>query len=363
MPPITLFVVNPGSTSTKIALYRDARCLFERTIRHDASAWPVSGGIIGQLQARRAAVEATLEEALAACGIQAEDIDAFVGRGGLVHNVPSGIYKGSEDMLRDLREARYGEHASNLGAMIASDLALRFGKPAYIADPPPVDEMISLARYSGLPIFFRKSVFHALNQKTMARRAAAEIGLPYERCNLVVAHLGGGISVGAHQDGHVIDVNDALEEGPFSPDRAGSVPSLQLLDLCFSGKYDRKAIYRMLVGQGGLYAYTGSTDCLYIEKEAASRPEYLEILQAMAYQVAKSIGACAASLGRMPDAIVLTGGLARSDWLTREIANRVGFLGRILIYPGENELEALASAVRSVLSGQGTAREYVREPD
>jgi butyrate kinase len=361
MPPVILFVINPGSTSTKIALYRDDQCLFERSIRHEASEWPVSGGIIGQLPLRLAAVEAVLQEAVTACGIEARDITAFVGRGGLVHNVASGTYKVNEDMLRDLREARYGEHASNLGALIAAQLAGRYGKEAYIADPPPVDEMISLARYSGLPIFRRKSVFHALNQKAMAHRAAADIGSSYDQCSLVVAHLGGGISVGAHQNGRVIDVNDALEEGPFSPERAGSVPSLQLVDLCFSGKLDKTAICRMLVGQGGLFAYTGSTDCLQIEKESANRPDYLEVLQAMAYQVAKSIGACAASLGRRPDAIVLTGGLARSAWLVQEISSRVGFLGRILVYPGENELEALALAARRVLTGQEPSLVYVGE--
>jgi butyrate kinase len=358
MEPCLLFVINPGSTSTKAALFRGDVCLFERGIKHAAADLQQPGGIVGQLAFRLAAVRAILAEAASTATIEPTAISAFVGRGGLVHNVPGGVYGVNATMLSDLRQARFGEHACNLGALIAQQLAAEYGKKAYIADPPPVDEMNGLARYSGAPQFRRKSVFHALNQKAIARKAAAELGKPYEQCRLVVAHMGGGISVGAHLDGRVIDVNNAMEEGPFSPDRSGTVPSLQLLDLCFSGEYSRQDIYRMLVGQGGLYAYTGSTDCRMIEEEAANHAEYRELLQAMAYQVAKAIGAMAVALGGPPDAVVLTGGLAHSAWLTGEIAGRVSFLGPVLIYPGEDELAALASAVCRVLRGEDIAHEY-----
>jgi butyrate kinase len=358
MDQCLLFVINPGSTSTKAALFRGDDCLFERSVKHAAADLQQPGGIIGQLPVRLAAVRTILAEALAVSSIEAGAITAFVGRGGLVHSVPGGVYAVNEQMLSDLRDARYGEHACNLGALIAQQLASEYGRAAYIADPPPVDEMIELARYSGTPQFRRKSVFHALNQKAIARRAAAELGKPYERCRLVVAHMGGGISVGAHLNGRVIDVNNAMEEGPFSPDRSGTVPSLQLLDLCFSGRYGRQDIYRMLVGQGGLFAYTGSTDCRMIEEEAANHPEYRELLQAMAYQVAKAIGAMAAALGTLPDAVVLTGGLAHSAWLVGEISSRVSFLGPVLTYPGEDELAALATAVCRVLRGEDVCHDY-----
>jgi butyrate kinase len=358
MQPCILFVVNPGSTSTKVALFKDGTNLFEKTIRHATDELQQFDSIAGQLPFRLAATQAVLTESLAVGGLEAADVTAFVGRGGLVHNVPGGTYRVNERMLLDLREARYGEHACNLGALIVASLAAEQGREAFIADPPPVDELTDLARYSGAPQFHRKSIFHALNQKAIARRAASELGKPYSQCRLVVAHLGGGISVGAHLNGRVTDVNNAMEEGPFSPDRSGTVPSLQLLELCFSGRMSRQEIYKLLVGQGGLYAYTGTTDCRKIEDEAADRPDYRELLQAMAYQVAKAIGAMAAALGEKPDAIILTGGLANSAWLTGEISGRVSFFCPVMIYPGENELEALAASVRRVLRGEEPCLEY-----
>ena len=357
-----LFVLNPGSTSTKTALFRDRNCLYEQTVRHQTSEMHLDGPIIRQLPVRLSAVAAAMEQALAQNDLAPADITAFVGRGGLIRSVPSGTYRIGPDMLADLEMARYGSHASNLGAIIAARLAAPWGKPAYIVDPPSVDEMFSLARLTGLPQMRRKSAFHALNQKAVARLAADSIGKPYAACNLIVAHLGGGISVGAHRAGQVIDVNNALEEGPFSPERSGTLPTQQLVDLCFSGRLPEEGIRRLLVGEGGLYAYTGTTDCRQIEEQMGSRPEYKELLEAMAYQIAKSIGAMAVSLGGQIDAIILTGGLAHSTWLTAQISGQVAFLGRILVLPGEHELAALAGGALRVLNGEEPGLEYVRDP-
>lgn len=356
--PVILFILNPGSTSTKIALFSDLKCLYEKTVRHSPAELAAAGSLAGQLPIRRAAVETALGEALAENRLETSDLTAFVGRGGLIRSGPSGTYQVNQAMLDDLQDACYGEHASNLGAIIAADLADRYGKKAYVADPPTVDEMNQLSRYTGLPQIRRISAFHALNHKEVARMAAAELGLEPQQCDLVVAHLGGGISVGAHQHGRVIDVNNALEEGPFSPERAGSLPTMQLVDLCFSGCLDKAEIMRLLVGQGGLVAYTGTNDCRLIEELAADRPDYQELLAAMAYQVAKSIGAMAVSLGRRPDAIVLTGGLIRSSLLAGLIRDQVSFLAKVLVFPGEYELIALARGTERILDGTDACLEY-----
>ncbi len=359
---VILFVLNPGSTSTKTALFRDAECLFEQTIHHKPEEILAAASLIEQMPIRQAAIESALQQALSKNHLLAKDITAFVGRGGLIRSLPSGVYPVNADMLADLRIARYGEHASNLGAVIAYDLASRYGKNAYIADPPSVDEMIDIARITGIPMIRRKSAFHALNHKAIAHLAAAQIGRPYESCNLIVAHLGGGISIGAHRNGQVIDVNNALEEGPLSPERAGSLPTLQLIDWCFSGQISKDEMYRRLVGQGGIYAYAGTNDYREIEEQAKNSPGFQDLLAAMNYQIAKSIGAMAVSLAGRIDAIVLTGGLAHSSWLTRQIQEQVTFLGPVLIYPGENEMVALASKVGRVLNKNEMIREYIREP-
>ena len=356
--PVLLFILNPGSTSTKIALFSDLKCLYEKTVRHSPAELAAIGSLSGQLPIRRAAIEAALGEALAENQLAASDLTAFVGRGGLIRPGPSGTYQVNQAMLDDLHEARYGEHASNLGAIIAADLAERFKKEAYVTDPPTIDEMNPLSRYTGLPQIQRKSAFHALNHKEVARMAAARLQMEPDQCDLVIAHLGGGISVGAHQHGRVIDVNNALEEGPFSPERAGSLPTRQLVELCFNGSLDKTEILRLLVGQGGLVAYTGTNDCRLIEEQAADRPEFRELLAAMAYQVAKSIGAMAASLGKKPDAIALTGGLVRSSWLTGLIRDQVSFLAQVLVFPGEYELYALARGTVRVLNGIDACLEY-----
>jgi butyrate kinase len=268
-----------------------------------------------------------------------------------------GTYLVNADMLADLQNNRYGEHASNLGAIMAAGLAWPLGLPAYVVDPPVVDEMIPLARYTGLPQIRRRSAFHALNQRAVARLAASRLGLAYEEVNLIVAHLGGGISVAAHEKGRVIDVNDALEEGPFSPQRAGTMPSSQLLDL--AGELGTKKLRRLLVGQGGLVAHCGTDDVTAL----AQRPDQAEVLAAMTYQVAKAIAGLAACFAGRVDGVILTGGLAHSQRLVRQIRQRVEFLGKVLVYPGEMELAALAAGALRVLEGQEQALHYQREAD
>ena len=356
-----VFVLNPGSTSTKTALFRDQTCLHQETIRHADQVLQQTESLLDQLPLRLAAIEASLNAALAQNNLLITDIDAFVGRGGLVRPVVSGTYRISPDMLADLEASRYGVHACNLGAIIVNQLAQRYHKPAYIVDPPTVDELDVLARYSGLPEIPRISAFHALNQKIAARRAAEELGLDYQACNLIVTHMGGGISIGIHRQGRVVDVTNGMDEGPFTPERAGSLPTMPLLRLMWKSGMDPEQMRRKLVGQGGLYAYTGTVDARKVEDEAGQNPAWNEVLHAMAYQIAKSIAAMAAVVDGKIDGLVLTGGLARSALLTGAIRQRVGFLGPILIYPGEFEMEALAQGGIRVLKGEEAALDYTHD--
>lgn len=357
-----IFTINPGSTSTKTALYCDTTCIYDSTVRHDAAALQKLLTLNDQLPLRLKAIEADLQLALEKGGLpDLSAIDAFVGRGGLLKPLVSGTYTITGDMLEDLKSCRYGIHASNLGAQIAKGLAALHQRPAYIVDPVTVDEMIPLARYSGVPQFKRLSRFHALNQKAIARKAAALLEQPYDAVNLIVAHLGGGISVAAHQKGRVIDVNNALEEGPFSPERAGTVPSLQLLDALESGAFSFSQMRSLLVGRGGLVAFAGTADAKALEEKAASDPAAAEIFSAMAFQISKSIGAQAAVLAGKISAIVLTGGLAYSPLLTRKIRDSVEFLAPVLVIPGENEMQAMAEGAYRVLTGEENALDYSKE--
>ena len=356
-----VFVLNPGSTSTKTALFRDQACIFQETVRHSDQALQQAAHLLDQLPMRLISIEASLNSAVAQNNLSVHDIDAYVGRGGLVKPVVSGTYRISPDMLEDLESSRYGIHACNLGAIIANQLSRRYDKPAYIVDPPTVDELGSMARYSGLPEIPRLSAFHALNQKIAARRAAADQGLAYKASNLIVAHMGGGISIGVHRQGRVVDMTNGMDEGPFTPERAGGLPTMPLLRLMCQSGADLEQMRRKLVGQGGLYAYTGTVDAWKVEDEAGQNPAWCEVLHAMAYQIAKSIAAMAAVVDGKVDAIVLTGGLARSALITQDIGQRVGFLGPILIYPGEFEMEALAQGGIRVLNGEEEALDYTHD--
>jgi butyrate kinase len=355
--PFQILAINPGSTSTKIALFEDDRELSSDTRRYDAEALRSFSTVLDQRQMRLEAIYDVLERE----GRSLEAIDAFVGRGGLTAPLPGGTYAVNESMTADLLSGRYGIHASNLGALLAKDLADRAGgKPAYIVNPVVVDELVPEARISGLPEIERRSIFHALNQKAIARRAAEELGKAYDRCRLVVAHLGGGISVAAHDRGQVIDVNNALDgEGPFSPERAGSLPAGGLVRLAFSGTLSLKELLLKLSGQGGLVAHLGTNDLREVERRCDDGDEKARtVYSGLAYQVARAIGAEAAALAGDVDAVVLTGGLAHSRRLVQALKDRVAFIAPILVYPGEDELRALAEGALRVLRGQEEPRVY-----
>ncbi|HOB35028.1 MAG: butyrate kinase [Firmicutes bacterium] len=352
-----LLIINPGSTSTKIAVYEDEKPLLEQTLRHSAEELQPFAGIIDQYQYRKEIIL----ESLHSQGINLNKLSAVVGRGGVVKPIPGGTYIVNDRMVEDLKSGVQGQHASSLGGLIAREIADQFNIPAYIVDPVVVDELSDLARISGMPEIQRRSIFHALNQKAVARRAAAEAGKKYEEANFIVVHLGGGISVGAHQKGRVVDVNNALNgDGPFSPERAGGLPVLDLVKLCYSGKYTLEQLQKRLVGQGGLVAYLGTNDGRVVQERVAAGDKEAELIyRAMAYQIAKEVGCCAAVLKGDVDAIILTGGLAHDDtYLVPWIEERVSFIAPVKVYPGEFEMLALAQGGLRVLTGQEQAKEY-----
>ncbi|MGE5239126.1 MAG: butyrate kinase [Chloroflexota bacterium] len=355
MNDFKLLIINPGSTSTKIAVFQDERSLFQTTLRHSVEDLEVFSRIVHQFQYRYNAVQEVLNQE----GHDAARFDAFVGRGGLLGPISGGTYLVSRAMLQELEEERYGSHASNLGALIAHRFAEAHGTPAFVVDPVTVDEMEEVARISGLPEIPRVSIFHALNQKAVARRAASEMGKRYDDAHLIVAHLGGGISVGAHRRGKVIEVNNAIAgDGPFSPERAGVLPSGQLVDLCFSG-YTRDEIMRKLVGQGGLVAHLGTNSAEEVERRIAASDEKAGLVyDAMAYQIAKAIGACATVLKGKVDAIVITGGLAHSSRLAEKIRTSVEFIAPVKIHAGEEEMLALAEGALRVLRREEEPKIY-----
>ncbi len=349
-------VINPGSTSTKLAVFRDMEPVYQETLRHSSDELVSFGGVIDQFEYRRNLVLDALNKA----GIKAADLDSVVGRGGLLRPIPGGTYLVSDRMLSDLKAEERGSHASNLGGLIAHSIAGELGIPAFIVDPVCVDEMEPIARISGMPDNPRESLFHALNQKAIARRAAADLGKEYEDANLVVVHLGGGISVGVHSGGRVIDVNNAVGgEGPFSPERSGGVPAAGLVEMSFGGQYSCDEMMSKLIGNGGLVAYLGTNNAVEVEKHIKSgNSEARLVYEAMAYQVAKEIGACSTVLKGGVDAVVITGGIAHSSMLVKWIEDRVGFIAPVRVYPGEDEMEALAAGGLRVLSGAEKAKTY-----
>ncbi len=356
MQTYRILAVNPGSTSTKIAIYDNEKEVFETTLRHSSDEIGKYATIFDQFEFRKQVILDALNEAQ----INLTKLSAVVGRGGLLKPIAGGTYAVNDAMLRDLKTGIMGQHASNLGGIIAHQIASKLNIPAFIVDPVVVDEMQAVARLSGMPEIERKSILHALNQKAVARRAAAEMSKKYDQVNLIVAHLGGGISVGAHCKGRVIDVNNALDgEGPFSPERAGGLPVNDLAKLCFSGKYTLPQIKKLINGKGGLVAYLDTNDGREVGKRIAAGDQRAELVyRAMAYQIAKEIGACAAVLKGEIDAIVLTGGLAYDELLVGWIVQSVEFLGKVIIYPGEDEMSALALGGLRVLKGEEQVGEY-----
>jgi butyrate kinase len=351
-----ILTINPGSTSTKIGVFEDERSIFEKTIRHDAETLQRYPSIIDQYEFRKQTILDALDEE----GINLSKLSAVCGRGGLLRPIEGGTYRVNEQMLMDLRKGYSGQHASNLGGILAYEIASALNIPAFIVDPVVVDELEPIARISGLALIERRSIFHALNQKAVARRVAKQLGKRYEELNLIVAHMGGGITVGAHKKGRVVDVNNGLDgEGPFSPERAGTVPAGDLVSLCFSGEYFRDEVMNMLVGKGGLVGYLGTNDAVKVEKMIEAGDEKAKLVySAMAYQVAKEIGAASAVLAGKVDAIILTGGLAYGKQFVKEISDRVHWIADVFVHPGENELQALAEGALRVLRGEEKDKVY-----
>lgn len=354
-----ILAINPGSTSTKVAVYDGENQIFSVSLAHTHEELSRFHGVLEQEAWRRNLILGALGEA----GIELDSIDAVIGRGGIICPVESGIYAVNASLVHDLRHAKV-QHASNLGGLIALDIAQTVNVPAYIADPVVVDEMMPYARISGSPELPRESIFHALNQKAVARLFARETGKDYDELNLIVCHMGGGITVSAHRHGKVIDTTNALDGcGPFSPERSGSLPPGPLIRLCFSGKYTEAELIKMVHGKGGLMAHLGTT----------SVPEVLEridrgdlhamlVLRAMCYTVAKEIGAMSVTMRGDIDAIILTGGMAHSKRITDFIADHVSYIAPIYVYPGENELKALAENALKALRGECEVHEYVSTP-
>lgn len=352
-----ILAINPGSTSTKIAVYQNGKTIFLKTIRHSVEELKAFPKVTDQYEYRKQIIYKELEDA----GIQLDHIRAVIGRGGLVKPIASGVYEVNEALKTDLRNNLQGEHASNLGGLIADDIAhaLPHAK-AYIADPVVVDELCPLARYSGHPLFERISIFHALNQKAIARTYAKSINRNYEDLNLLVVHLGGGVTVGAHQKGKVIDVNQGLNgDGAFSPERSGTLPMNAVVEAAFSGKYTKDDMMKMLAGKGGISAYLGTNDAYQAELDAiAGDKKAHEVFEAMAYQVAKEVGAMSTVLKGDVDAILITGGIANSKWFCEMVMERIYKIAPIHIFPGEDEMRALAQNAEMVLSGEVEPKEY-----
>ncbi len=348
-PRFQVFVVNPGSTSTKLALFSEEGPLVEES----APVPKAAGGILDQLPPQTAAVDAFLARHAVS------RLDAAVGRGGLIRPVASGTLKVNEAMMEDARSGYQGEHISNLGCLIAHDVASRFGAPSFVVDPVAVDEMNPLARYSGLPQIRRQSLLHALNLHAAARKACELTGRALAESRWVVAHLGGGFSIVPMDGGRMTDVNNANSGGPFSPTRAGTLPTQPLIKLCFSGQHTAADLKRMTTKEGGLLAHLGTDDAREVERRIAAGDTHArEVYEAMAYQAAKEIGAMAAVLGGRPDGVVLTGGLAHSDMFCRWVEGRVAFFAPVFRFPGEFEMEALAAGALRVLRGEENAMDY-----
>lgn len=350
-----VLAINPGSTSTKIALYDDERPLLEVTLRHKTEEIAQFPDIINQLDWRRGLILTALREK----EFDIKQLAAVIGRGGLIRPIPAGVYEVNSRMRYDLRNAQM-KHACNLGGLLAAQIAHMAGVKAYIADPPVVDEMDDAARITGMPMCPRKPIFHALNQKATARLHCDRIGIVYEKANLVVAHLGGGISVAAHKQGRVVDVNNALDgDGPFAPERAGSLPAGEFADLCFSGRYTRREVQKMLAGQGGLVAHLGTNSMMQVSERIAQGDEKARLVaEAMCYGISKQIGAMAAAMCGRVDAVILTGGIAHNEFVVRYIEQHCSFIAPVSVYPGENELESLVANALVVLRGTIVPKVY-----
>ncbi|QSQ10366.1 Butyrate kinase 2 [Koleobacter methoxysyntrophicus] len=350
-----ILAVNPGSTSTKIAVFDNSECILKETIEHNAAELNKFSRVADQYEYRLKVIT----DSLVKKGIPMETLDAVIGRGGLLKPMESGTYRVNEKMVEDLKEGLQGEHPSNLGGIIAFNLGQDYQIPSYIVDPVAVDEMEDIARISGLKELSRRSLSHALNIKAVGRKVAKDAGRSYFDCNFIIVHLGGGISVTAHRKGRMIDVNNANSEGPFSPERTGTLPVSELVQLCYSGKYTYDEMKRKITREGGVYSYLGTKDMREVEKRIEKGDREAElILEAMVYQIAKEIGAMATTLKGDVDKIILTGGIAHSRTVTAKIIERVEFIAPVVVVPGEEELESLALGALRVLMGEEEEKTY-----
>lgn len=353
---IKSLIINPGSTSTKIGVFEDETLLFEETLRHSTEEIAQYASIVDQKDFRKQIILDLLEEKK----FDIHSLQVIVGRGGMLKPIPGGTYAVTDDLLHDLKIGFQGQHASNLGGILAREIGDSIGVPSYIVDPVVVDELMPIARYSGVPELPRTSVFHALNQKAVSKRYAKEIDAAYDSLNLVVVHMGGGVSVGAHEKGRVIDIFNALDgDGAFSPERAGAVPSGALIKMCFSGEYTEKEVYKKFVGNGGFNAYVGTNDMRDVEKMVESGDEKAKAARdAFILQVAKDIGSMACVLNGKVDQIIITGGIAYDKAVVDGLKERAGFIAPFTVYPGEDELLALAQGALRVINGEEKAMTY-----
>ena len=353
---IKSLIINPGSTSTKIGVFEDETLLFEETLRHSTEEIAQYASIVDQKDFRKQIIL----DLLAKKDFDIKSLQVIVGRGGMLKPIPGGTYAVSDDLLEDLKIGKQGQHASNLGGILAREIGDSIGVPSYIVDPVVVDELMPIARYSGVPEMPRTSVFHALNQKAVAKRYAKETGVAYDSLNLIVVHMGGGVSVGAHEKGMIVDVFNALDgDGAFSPERAGGVPSGALIDMCFSGEYTKKEVYSKIVGKGGFNAYLGTNDMREVMKRVNEGDEKAaEMVDAFTFQVAKDMGSMACVLKGKVDQIIVTGGIAYNACVIDALKERAGFIAPFTVYPGEDELLALTQGALRVLNGEEEAMKY-----
>lgn len=351
-----ILVLNLGSTSTKVAVYKAEKVMLAESVSHTPDDLKKFPSILDQYELRKSSILEVLKKH----DMPLNQIDCIATRGSNIKPIPGGIYEITPEMIEDAKSGRYGLHANMHGGMVAYDLSRQQNIPALTVDPPTVDEMCVQARYSGIPQLSRQSCFHALNQKATARKTAAKLGKGYEEVNLIVAHLGGGISVAAHKKGKVVDVNNALDgDGPFSPERAGSLPVADLVKLCFSGEYTLAQVMRLVQGGGGLMAYLGTTSGLEIEQRISEGDTFAEeVFEAMCYQIAKEIGACAAVLEGVVDAVALTGSLAYSKRVVDSLTRKVSFIAPVQIDPGENEMDALAAGAMRYFNNEEQLSTY-----
>lgn len=352
MPKYNILTINPGSTSTKIALFKDNELEFEQVLRHPEEELGQFKKLGDQYEYRKEKIENFLKEK----NVDVKNLDAISCRGGLIGPIPSGTYTINEDLFERL--STNVVHASNLAGIIGYNMSKELGIPSYITDPVTVDEMEPIAKITGIPGIERKSKFHALNQKAIARRAAQQLHRRYDESNFIVIHIGGGISIGAHHNGKIIDVNNVIDgDGPMAPTRAGSIPVEGVIDLCFSGKFTRSELKEYVSQRAGLLAYLGTSDVRDVQEMMEQGNEEAKMLyEAMAYQISKNVGAMATVLKGKVDAIVITGGVAYSKQFVRLLKERIDFIGEVIVIPGEEEMLALAEGALRVLSGEEEAK-------